>query len=97
MIQYTDIKEARRELRNLQNIFRGLQHRQEHLRAYIKKCNNEDVDVRKEIYTNRKMLNGLDFNIRKLNGNIVKLDKEITKKDLERQIKVMLEEKLKNG
>ena len=97
MIQYTDIKEAGRELRNLQNIFRGLQHRQEHLRSYIKKCNNEDFDVMFEIYDNRKMLNIIESNIRKLNGNIVKLAREITNKDLERQVKVMLEEKLKNG
>lgn len=87
MIQYTDIKEARRQLRLLQYTFHNLQARQEHLRSYIHQCGNEDLDVRAEIYDNRLMLGKLERRIKKLNGNILKLDWKMTMKDIDRQIR----------
>ena len=87
MIQYTDIKEARRQLRLLQYAFRNLQLRQEHLRDYIHQYGDEDTDIRTEVCDNRLMLGKLQKKIQKLNGNIVKLDREMTMKDIERQIR----------
>jgi len=84
MIQYTDIKEARRQLRLLQYTFRNLQLRQEHLREYIHQYGDEDADIRIEVCDNRLMLGKLQKRIQKLNGNIVKLDKEATQRDIER-------------
>ena len=87
MIQYTDIKEARRQLRLLQYTFHNLQARQEHLRSYIHQYGDEDVDIRTEVCDNRLMLGKLQKRIQKLNGNIVRLDREMTMKDIERQIR----------
>ena len=87
MIQYTDIKEARRQLRLLQYTFRNLQLRQEHLRDYIHQYGDEDTDIRTEVCDNRLMLGKLQKRIQKLNGNIVRLDREMTMKDIERQIR----------
>jgi len=86
MIQYTDIKEARRQLRHLQYAFHNLQARQEHLRSYIHQYGDEDIDIRTEVCDNRLMLGKLQKRIQKLNGNIVRLDREMTMKDIERQI-----------
>ena len=87
MIQYTDIKEARRQLRLLQYTFHNLQARQEHLRSYIHQYGDEDIDIRTEVCDNRLMLGKLERRIKKLNGNIVRLDREMTMKDIERQIR----------
>jgi len=97
MIQYTDIKEARRQLRLLQYTFHNLQARQEHLRSYIHQYGDEDADIRIEVCDNRLMLGKLERRIKKLNGNIVKLDREMTMKDIERQIREynIINEKIK--
>jgi len=78
MIKYTDIKEARKQLRLLQYTFRNLQLRQEHLRSYIHQYGDKDADVRTEVCDNRLMLGKLQRKIQKLNGNIVRLDREKT-------------------
>lgn len=84
MINYTDIKEARRQLRLLQYTFHNLQARQEHLRSYIHTYDDSDVDIRQEIYENRIMLGKLMQRIKWMNRNILKLDKESTQRDVVR-------------
>lgn len=95
MIEYSNIKVARKELANLQELFRCLQSRQEHLRSHIRTNGNGDRDVRMEICDNRLMMGKLMKRIRGINKSILKLDRESTQRDVERQIKESLARQLK--
>lgn len=95
MINYIDIKEARRQLRLLQYTFHNLQERQEHLRSYIHTYGDSDVDIRQEICENRIMLGKLMKRIKLMNKNILKLDQAATMRDIERKIKESLQKQLK--
>lgn len=95
MIQYTDIKEAMRVLKNLTTTFNSLKERQEHLRYYIHNGHYTDTDIRYEICDNRLMLGHLQKQIGKTRRNIRRLQQEASKIDFERQVKESLARQLK--
>lgn len=95
MIEYKDIKSARKELIYLQNMTKTLQKRQEELRYHIHNGYFDDRDIRLEIFDNRIMLGRITKKIKRLNKTILKLDRESTQRDVERQIKESLARQLK--
>lgn len=81
MKTYTNIKQARYDLRKLTEMFQYIRDRKEELNATL--SSDSSYDKRVEAFVYRLALNEIQNRIKEIKKNIKKLDTEITEKHLQ--------------
>ena len=84
MIKHINIKEALKEMNTLLDFYKALINRQTYLRNYARN-NDADDDTNNVITINRILLRTTAIDIRLLRENIKELDRESTRRDVERK------------
>ena len=81
MKTYTNIKQARSDLRKLTEMFQYIRDRKEELNATL--SSDSSYDKRAEAFVYRLALNEMQNRIKEIKKNIKRLDTEITEKHLQ--------------